>query len=344
MDESTVKKPRARRTKKSSENTAALNLLEALRFVLPALKKVGTVQQQFCMFKNGWLVAANDSLMIGTQVDIDLNACPHAYQLFEALQNCGQELSIVQLSAGELFIKSGDFKANVPCVDESLIVLGIPDSNVAKLNNDFKTAVEKVACLAVEGAQNALNAGVYVGLNVTAATNNFAIIEALHGFDLPQMLIPKQAILALTKTKKDLSGFGYSGSTATFWFSQNSFITTCLFSEKFIAYESLLECQQEFSQVSEEFFSALKAIEPFCKNNIVYFNEGFALSSSFENASSYKLNTTVPNKMAFNLKFMLQLKEVFKNTFFDENKKRVYFKNGINARGVLSAVQYEERL
>lgn len=95
--ETEKKKPRARRKKSDTLNPAA-SLLAALKFVAVAQKKAGTVQQQFGVISGNWAAASNGVLTVATKVEEDLSACPHTYQLIDALSKVGEELSITQLS------------------------------------------------------------------------------------------------------------------------------------------------------------------------------------------------------------------------------------------------------
>ena len=89
-----TKKHRARRAKATAVNPAA-SLLAALKFVAVAQKKAGTVQQQFGMISGNWAAASNGVLTIATKVEEDLTACPHTYQLIDALSKVGDLVTLV---------------------------------------------------------------------------------------------------------------------------------------------------------------------------------------------------------------------------------------------------------
>lgn len=127
--ETKVKKPRARRKKKAERNPAE-GLIAALKFILPAQKKNGTIQQQHCFIGNGWLVAANETLTIATKIEEDLNACPQTHAFLEALSNCSEELQITQLSETALSVKSGPFQAQISCVAANQLALSGPDEDI----------------------------------------------------------------------------------------------------------------------------------------------------------------------------------------------------------------------
>ena len=59
------------------------------------------------------------------------------------------------------------------------------------------------------------------------------LMEAWHGLDLPPNVpLPKQFVAALVKQKKNLTGFGFSRSSATFYFEDGCWLRTQLYSDE----------------------------------------------------------------------------------------------------------------
>ncbi len=339
-----VKKTRARKPKAEKRANPAANLIAALKFISIAQKKVGTVGQQFCLISNNWLVASNEILTVGTKIEEDLRACPHTIQLLEALSNCEDGLQIAQLSPTALAVTSGAFKALVPCVGMDAVSIPWPDPVCGSLNNKIKEALEAVCCLAVEGAEQAFKAAVLLQAQSAISTNGYAMLEAWHGIDLPPgLLLPKCAAQAIAKCNKDLAGFGFSNSSATFYFSDESFIKTQLFAEQYPNYKLILDkTLPKAFNLPTEFFKAVKAIEAFSENGILYFNNGHILSKDFSHeASTYKIDG-LPNGMAFNAKYLLMLQHAIKKAVFIAESKMIYFFNG-EIRGCLMGVDWKQK-
>lgn len=331
------KKHRARRPK-ATANPAA-SLLAALKFVAVAQKKAGTVQQQFGMISSNWAAASNGVLTVATKVEEDLTACPHTYQLIDALSKVGEDLSITQLSPNALAVVSGAFKALVPCVAFGDFEITGPDERCAVIDDRIKAAFEAVLPLATEGAQHAHLAAVLLQSGSAVATNGHVLVEYWHGIDLPPgMLVPKASAVAIAKAGKALTGFGYSGASATFWFEDDSFIKTQLFGEQYPNYQIIFNCEGLNPwPVPEEFYKAVRSIESFSRSGIVYFEDGMLASNEQEaEASTYKIEG-LPEGMGFNAKYLLMVEPSFKNVYFDENSNKAYF-FGENVRGVLSGI------
>lgn len=337
-----AKKSRGRKAAAKKTNPAA-SLIEALKFISVAQKKAGTAQQQFCYLVNHWAVASNEVLLVATKIEEDLNACPHTLQLLDALGKCKDELSIVQLSPETLAINSDKFKALIPCISSEELNLGAPDPLCAAITDVLKEAFAKVAPLAAEGAPNAVLACVLLQANTVVATTGFAMVEAWHGIDLPPgLMIPKASIQAVIKSQKVLTGFGYSQSSVTFYFEDESFIKSQLYAERFPNYEPIIGCEGEFKTLPREFFTAVHAIESFSENGVVYFEKG--LMSAKEDSSAgttFRINH-LPEGMAFYSKKLIQIEKVIQKVSFDTESKKMFFV-GDNLRGVLMGCTQAEK-
>lgn len=339
-EEPPKKKPRARRAiaKKTEGPNPAASLLAALKFIAVAQKKSGTVQQTHSMISGNWAAASNGVLTVATKIEEDLNACPHTGQLIDALSKVGGDLSLTQLP-NALSIVSGALKAVVSCVEFVEVQITAPDEQCAVIDDRIKAAFDAVAGLATDGAQHAYLAAVLLQGGSAVATNGAALLEYWHGIDLPPgLLIPKASAVAIAKTSKTLTGFGFSPSSATFWFEDGSFMKTQLFGEQYPHYRGILEADGLNPwPLPDEFFKAVRAIESFSRNGIVYFKNGVLSSNEREEeASTYKIEG-LPEGMGFNAKYLLAVEHAFKNVHFDEEANKAYFfSEGI--RGVLMGI------
>lgn len=338
--ETKAKKHRARRPK-ATANPAA-SLLAALKFVAVAQKKTGTVQQQFGTISGNWAAASNGVLTVATKVEEDLAACPHTYQLIDALSKVGEDLSITQLSPTSLAVVSGAFRALVPCVGFDDVPITAPDPQCATIDDRIKTAFAAVAGLATDGAPNATYAAVLLQAGSAVATNGAALLEAWHGIDLPPgMMLPKCAAVAVAKAGPALTGFGFSASSATFYFENGAFIKTQLYGERYPNYQVVFEVEGLNPwPVPDDFYNGVRAIQSFSPNGNVFFDDGAVLSKMHkEEASTYKIEG-LPERMGFSAKLLLSVEHAFKKAHFaPEANKVVFF--GDNLRGVLMGLAWQ---
>ncbi len=333
-----VKKTRARKAataKKDAKVNPAAGLIAALKFVSVCQKKVGEQQVQFCIIANKWIAATNGVLTVATPIAEDFECNAHTYQLIDALTKAKDDLQVVSLSDSCLSIKSGDFTGLVPCIPDGVLQIDGPDPSCAIVNDVLKAALMSTASLIVENAPNEYLAGVLLQADSCVGTDGSAMIEHWHGINLPCMLVPRQAAIAIAKCPKLLVGFGYSGPTATFWFEDGSFIKTRLFGSNYPNYKSVLDIEGINAwPLPEGFFAAVKSIAPFCSTGNVHFNNGFIYSDELETeASSYKFEG-VPGGTTFNLKRLLQLEPYAQKVHFFTERRCLYF-FGENVRGAL---------
>lgn len=324
----------------------AAGLLRALKFISIAQKKAGTALQQFCNLSYYWAAASNETLTVATRIEEDLTACPHTLSLIDALSKCSGDLAITQLSPQTLAVNSGVFKGLVNCASFDEIQIPAPDPQCAVANDRIKFALGAVACLATDGAPTARNAAVLLQSGSAVATNDHALLEAWHGVDLPpNLLIPKLSAVAIAKCDKTLTGFGFSPSSATFWFEDGSFIKTQLYNEQYPHYQAVIDVP-ELKPVAlpAAFFKGVKAIESFSEDSIVYFHEGILKSNKrMENASTYKIEG-LPQGFAFNAKYLIMLESTMKTVAFQDaaNGHKAFF-FGDNIRGVLMGVGMNDK-
>jgi hypothetical protein len=338
-----MKTPAKRGRRPKGFNPAA-SLISALKFVLPAQHKTGSTEAQFCRIGNHWVVASDGILTIGCPVEEDLEANPNTFQFLDALGKVGTELAITQISQGTLAVASGAFRALVPCVASETLPPVAPDTLLAPMTEAVKDALRDVAGIAAEAGEGLQFAAVLLQAGTAAATNGAALLEAWHGCDLPpNLLLPKAAAIAVAKSPKLLTGFGFCQSSITFYFEDGSFVQTKLYREGFPEkYASQFEVGQlNLWPVAPDFFVGVKAVESFSSEGCVYFDNGEVMSDPLrEEASTYKIDG-LTGKMGFFAKHLLAVEHAFKKAHFSAELNRVVFYSE-NIRGVLMAVTQSE--
>lgn len=328
-----------KRARKAKETTAASGLIAALKFVSAAQKKGGHVYQQHVVIQNQTISAYDGLLTIGRKIEEDFAACPQSDLLAAALGKCGETLSIAQGDNGRLTIQSGKFKANVPCVDFASMPTQYPDPNIAVIDNRIKEGFAAVMGLATEGAQHVMTASLLLQANSVLATNRIVILEFWHGIDLPPgLVIPKAAAQVIAKSERDLVGFGFSPSSVTFWFDDESFIKTQLFSEQWPNTDGILNKSVNPWPLPEGFFDAVKAVASFTDTGNVYFRPGEMRShpDGYDGAS-YEIEG-LPDGQAYNGKLLLMVEPYMQTADFTSYNGQAFF-FGDNIRGAIAGIK-----
>ncbi len=322
---------RARKPK--TEINAAAELLASLKFISAAQRKDGLTYQTSCYIANGFIYAFDGTLSAGCKIEEDLTACPHTLQLIEALSRCGSELAIAQVDAGRLSIKSGPFRAFVPCADPLEIVHSEPDEALYPVDSRLIAALERVSPLADEKAHDVWASSISLQAGAATASDGKFLIQYWHGLELPTMTLPKASTDAFIKAKKAPVKFGYSGKSFTLWFEDNSWIKTLLIDEEWPDIAQLLDGTANAWPIPDKFFEAVKAVAPFNKDGSVYFVKGAICSASTEEVGTKYDIEGLPIGKIFGAKYLLMLKPLAERVDFDYENKCIFF--GENLRGLI---------
>lgn len=271
--------------KRTAEAPAvASTLLTALQFVGSVTNDAGPINETHIFLGANWAIAYNGTIGASHPIVEDIYACPHAKTIIEALSKCNEHISFTQLDANRLSIKSGKFKAIVPCIDPTLLKLAMPDPPIADIDDRFKEGLSIVGTLPSDNAQYIYLASILMNGQSLISTNGKVVIEYWHGIDLPPAIsLPKALIDPLTKTNKKLCKFGYSQSSTTFYFEDGSWIRSQLYAEAWPDMGLILDRASNAWPVSGDFWRGLDAVAGFSETGFVYFGAG--VLRSHENAA-----------------------------------------------------------
>jgi hypothetical protein len=328
-----------RARKKDAEQS---NLVAALKFVSAAQgDSKAETQHTHVMLAKQWAVATNPIFVMGHPITDDIDACPHLAGLIDALSKCGQTLSITTLDSGKLSIKSDRFRALVPCVPGALMPPALPDSPCATLNDALRAGFAAVADIAGPAQGREWANAVLLQSGSVVACDGVCAVEYWHGIDLPDLIIPKVAVTAIIKTGKILSKFGFSNSSATFYFDDESWLKTQLVTVQYPNYLNLFKGTSNPWPLPPGFFEALKAVASFSETGQVFFNEHNILAShpNGEEGAMYELEGIPPNK-AYNSKYLLAFEKLADRfDFAPHDPLGNCFFFGENLRGVIAAIR-----
>ena len=338
MAEAKVKKERKPRAKKQPETNVG-SLIEALKFLSLAQSKAGTDNQTHCQIENHWGIVNNGIISMGVPVEEDLDVCPHTYMFLASLQECKGSVQMTQTARTSLEVKSDNFQAKIDCVeaisDYELTCMNIVDLTIAPITDAVIDAFRCVGRLASKTSENYVFSSVLLQSGSAVATDGSAILEYWHGVNLPpNLLIPKEAVEIIIKSKKSLKSFGFSESSMTFYFEDNSWIKTELITEPYIAYQQLLNVPSNAVELPPEFFAGVKSLSPITQDKIINFDEnGF-----FTNNNARFELPGLPKDIAFSIDYLLDLQEFIVSADFNVQEQCCLF-FGNNVRGILKAIE-----
>lgn len=315
-------------------------LLSAMEFVSCVCEKIGAPFETHVGLKNHWAIAFNGIVAAGAPIDEDVYCYPHTIDLVTALSKCEENISLTLLDNERLSIKSGKFKAVIDCLDPQLMQEALPDPQIVGITNAFKEAVEAVGVLASENAQDILTASVLMNGSTVISTNRTMLFEYWHGLDLPPNVpLPKEFVKALAKQKKNLTGFGFSNCSATFYFEDGCWLRTQLYSEQWPDVSRILNIEGNMWSIDPNFFKALDAVAPFSEDGNVHFDTNLLMSDPDNQGASYEC-AGLPKGVIYPIKQLQMMKPYVKK--IDFNAKGIHTSSyclkfeGDVCRGVIS--------
>ncbi len=314
------------------------SLSEAIKFVSYAQRPLGSDPDTHCRIFNQWVCATNSIISVAHPITDDFQICPHTHSLLAALNQCKQPFSITQLSPETIAVKAGEFEAMIPCCAMEKLPAIAPDLPCALIDGRFIAALLVVSSLVSDTAEVTLRAVIQMRGQSVLATDGEVILEAWHGIDLPPgLLLPKSAATALAKCGKNLTKFGYSPTSVTFWFDDGSWLKSQLY------VDAALPDVDKFWQtipimwpVPKGLFDSLALLAPFSTNGIVHFDGTGAKTDNMETT----LGAIValkggPKGVAFKLKNLKVIAPFVKEIDFTSNAKAALF-FGVGIRGVIA--------
>jgi len=326
---------RKTKTPKEPEN----ELVRALEFVKMAqIDKPGEQPlKTHCRIANGFVVAFDGVLAAGYPIADDLVACPHTYRLLDALKRCKSALSVTKLGLGQIAIKSGNFRAEIPCLNPSLLPNTVPDNNAGVISDVIKDGFKHLNPIVSGSGGTTIESSILLQNNSMIATDRHILIEYWHGINLPEgMSVPKVAIQAISTARAKLVGFGYSGRTATFYYDNGAWIRTQLYSEPWPDVGRVINAGDPAAAipVPPALFDAVTAVLPFGASSAVRLSSaGLTASSPDSGDATYEMSG-LP-ELHISGKYLLAIKDIATKIDLTGNGNVTYF-YGDNVRGAIT--------
>ena len=297
----------------NSDNEEKARLIAALKFASVAIEKTdNSGLSEFITIAGHWLMARNETFALGVQVDTDLEISLHAEKFLAALELCGDNFNLVQFSANELSIQSGNFRAVVPTLPPTSVAeFSSPDAPAGQLSAEILEAFRVCGKACAGKGSKVYHNSVLLQANTMQATNGAIAFEFWHGSPFPcPMGIPKKTVDALAKLGEPIAGFGFSDRSLTIYLSNGSFIKTRLMTEAWPTKLSELFDKHAGPHLRNQplwagFVDALGALAKFTKENdtIVFHDNLVATSEVADHAAASYVVPGLPGGPKYSLAY-----------------------------------------
>lgn len=303
-----------RKRTKAADKEPKLSLTVALDFIKLAQADKGNdlIAKSHCRLAGNYAVAFDGVLAMGHPIEEELNLCPQTFRLIDALSRCKKAVSITQLDGEKLAIKSGNFRAVIPCLNPAALPYATPDPRAGDVTDELKAGFAALSPIVSGTGQTVVESSLLLNGGSMVATDRLVMLEYWHGIDLPNGLaIPKAALQVVAKVKLQLVGIGVSDRTVTFHYDNGAWLRTQLYAEPWPDVYSVLNRGDPHKAVDvpPAFFDAVEAVAPFSPVGDVYLTDtGLASHNTDAAGATYSLDA-IPSGLCFNSKQLLLAKE-----------------------------------
>lgn len=305
----------ARPRSKAKEKPPQSSLAVAIEFIKAAQvnKDTDVAHMSHCRIANGFAVAFDGVVAMGHPVEeVDLSLCPQTHKLGAALSRCKSALSITQMANNSLSIRSGSFRAVIPCLNPAALPFAGPDPRVGDLTPDIQEGFALLNPIIRGAGTTVVESSLLLNNNSMVATDRNIMVEYWHGVNLPDgLVIPKVAVTAVARIKSPPVGIGVGHRTVTFWYDNGAWLRTQLYGEEWPDIKRVIDRGDKHAcnPPPPAMYEAVAATLPHSADGAVHFTDkGVASHSVADVGSSYELGG-LPSGVAFSGALLLEVEK-----------------------------------
>lgn len=210
-------------------------MIEELRFVHRGVAKRDLIPGlTHFRISNGRVTGFNGTLALSSPLAVSFNAAPLAFPFMKAIDACDESIILVQETPDRLLVRSGRFKAYVPCVPISQVPKVEPEGvSVSLLSLDCVEMFKTLRPFICEDEQRAALQGVLLSGSSAYVTNNVVLVEFWLGTAFPYIAnIPVEVIDEVIRTDSMPESLQLTASNVTFHYTDGRWIKGQLNPEK----------------------------------------------------------------------------------------------------------------
>lgn len=299
-------------------------MLDALKFAQGAMKMNAiTPELEYYQIKNGRVMGYNGHMALSAPIDLELEAKPKAVLFHKAIQSCGETIAMGMTDGGRLSIRSGTFRAYLPCT-EAPIYEAQPEGEVFPGIPGLAEWCKKLLPIVSQDASRPWAMGMNLSAGTLQVTNNVSILQVWTGHSIPSTTIPRFAVAELARIKEDPASIQVSPSSVTFHFADGRWLRTQVLSDEWPAelvnniFEKATEAAHgHLPAIPAGLFEGLETIKAFvpAETTKVTFEDGILVTGSEGAGASIEIEG-LPAGPSFSSKVMGLLDGLMTNAAF----------------------------
>jgi hypothetical protein len=251
-------------------------MLDALKFCAGSVSRKDIVQElKHFTIQDGFVRGFNGSMALCSPIPFDINCRPEAEQLIKAVANCEETIQLSMTKAGRLSVKSGVFKASIPCVEDGAEHPGPEGVRVDLDGEAFLKGIRTVApFIGTDASRVWVNGALFRDASLFA-TNNVVLVEYWVGSVFPDVInIPRSAIREMLRIGEPPTYAQVAPNSVTFHYEGHRWLRTQLYDHGWPDLAKIFNRDSVQQPLDNRIFEGLEAIKPFLDKMGSVFFEG----------------------------------------------------------------------
>lgn len=311
-------------------------LLQALKFVRGAVAKKDFIPAlKHFKIDNGFIYGSNGVMQLSAPIEADLCACPQASTFIKAIERCKDTVRMTV--SDQLTIKSGKFRASVPCIDINTFPLFNQEPYTYVENQDICAVLQKLQPFIGTDASRPWCCGVLLGGGYAYTTNNITAVQANVAAVTPYINIPGAAVDEIVRIKEEPLKIGVGKKSVCFVYPNGSQLHTCVLEcNQWPNIPRLLDLPNNANEIDDIIFEYAEQLLPFTDEMSTLYFKPLCISTHarIEEGAAYTDIPYIDFEAVFHGKMLLLLKDVCERADFSTYPKPCYFE-GHGVRGVI---------
>lgn len=200
-------------------------MIDQLKFVSRGIAKSDQIHSltHFAIHK-GRVTGFNGALSLSAPLPLSFDAAPAAIPFLRALDACEETISITQESASKIVVRSGTFKASVPCLDLKTIPKSEPEG-VSLPCTGIVAAFTTLKPFICTNPDRPALCSVLFREESAYATNNICVVQYWLGFAVPNWAnVPVDIVDEVLRNKEEPVRMQLSDTSITFHYPDGRWI------------------------------------------------------------------------------------------------------------------------
>jgi hypothetical protein len=317
-----------------------MKILDSLKFVKNGYARKDLIPELTHYYiRKGRVTAYNGTLAFSSPIALDLDIAPAALQFHNCIEACEEKISMTVEKGDRLRIKSGKFKSLVKCISTEKIPTIIPLGKKLLLPADFVERVSSILQIIDNTSEKLYTQGLKFYKKSAYATNNIIMIELWLGVELPEITIPKRAIIEICKYKKQIDHVLISDDMIYFMYDDDRWIASKLIVCKSPNFETVLDKQTIPAVLPAGFWEAMETLSRFSDEaGKVTIQTGKILAGEIASNSEAVASVEVDNlnleeSCLFDINQFLKIKKIMRSIEFKSGEVCLFY--GDRLRGAI---------